>query len=282
MITIGLAGWGDHDDLYEGIPGHMKLQTYASHFPIVELDASFYAVQPLRNMEKWARETPSNFQFIVKAYQGMTGHQKGYAPFESREEMFDAFLASLVPLIESNKLAMVLVQFPPWFDCKKEHVMYVRYVKEKLLSVPAALEFRNQTWFTPETRERTLSFMEEEQWIHSICDEPDAGVGSIPTVVHATHREKTLIRLHGRNRYGWNDPGNGSWRDVRYLYEYKKHELKEWEGYLRQLEKETKQIYMIFNNNSGGHAAQSAKDMISLLGIEYIGLAPRQLDLFSE
>ncbi|OLS35207.1 hypothetical protein BTR22_16370 [Alkalihalophilus pseudofirmus] len=282
MIYIGLAGWGDHDDLYEGTPSNQKLETYASFFPVVELDSSFYAVQPLRNMEKWARVTPSSFKFVVKAYQGMTGHQKSSDPFESREEMFAAFRASLEPLQKAGKLAMVLCQFPPWFDCKKEHVAYLRYVKEQLKDIPCALEFRNQTWFTPDMKERTLSFMKEENWIHSICDEPQAGVGSIPAVLQATNKEATLIRMHGRNRHGWNDPGNGKWRDVRYLYQYKEHELKEWQKNLSQLEKESKTIYMIFNNNSGGDAAGNAQEMISMLDIEYTGLAPRQLDLFSE
>ena len=121
MIYIGLAGWGDHDDLYmNGTQRQSKLEVYAGHFPIVEIDASFYAVQPLRNMEKWVSETPPAFRFVVKAFQGMTGHQKGFDPFQSKEEMFEAFRLSLAPLQKANKLAMVLCQFPPWFDCKKE------------------------------------------------------------------------------------------------------------------------------------------------------------------
>jgi uncharacterized protein YecE (DUF72 family) len=43
MIYIGLAGWGDHDDLYTGTSRQSKLERYAGHFPIVEIDASFYA-----------------------------------------------------------------------------------------------------------------------------------------------------------------------------------------------------------------------------------------------
>ena len=47
MIEIGLTGWGDHDTLYEDLERKTdKLKTYASHFPIVELDASYYAIQP--------------------------------------------------------------------------------------------------------------------------------------------------------------------------------------------------------------------------------------------
>jgi uncharacterized protein YecE (DUF72 family) len=281
MIYIGLAGWGDHDDLYIGMSKQSKLEVYAGHFPIVEIDASFYAVQPARNMEKWARETPPTFQFVVKAYQGMTGHQRGFAPFATKDEMFHAFRESLESLIEKGKLAMVLCQFPPWFDCKKEHVQWIRYVKEQLKELPVALEFRHRSWFEGNMREKTLKFMREEEWIHSICDEPQAGVRSVPTILEATHSDKTLIRFHGRNVHGWNDPGDGTWRDVRYLYKYNEAELLEWKQNLQSLTTQTKDIFIIFNNNSGGDAATNAKQLIEMLDIEYHGLAPRQLDLFS-
>lgn len=41
-----------------------------------------------------------------------------------------------------------------------------------------------------------------------------------------------------------------------------------------------KKVYVIFNNNSGGHAANNAKTYQRLLNIEYEGLAPQQLKLF--
>ena len=41
--------------------------------------------------------------------------------------------------------------------------------------LPCAIEFRNQTWFYPEMRDKTLQFLEQEKWIHTICDEPQAG-----------------------------------------------------------------------------------------------------------
>ena len=51
--------------------------------------------------------------------------------------------------------------------------------------------------------------------------------------------------------------------------------------YKRQvLEHKAKKIYVVFNNNSGGHAAQNAKTYQRLLGIDYEGLAPQQLKLF--
>ncbi|MGY4689057.1 DUF72 domain-containing protein [Salibacterium sp. K-3] len=284
MILTGLTGWGDHDLLYPpGIRQQEKLEEYSSHFPVVEVDASFYAVQPVKNYEKWMRQTPERFSFIVKAYQGITGHERGDIPFSSKKDMFDAFTASLAPLQQAGKLAMVLCQFPPWFECNKENVAYLRYVREKLADFPCALEFRHQSWFNEEWKEKTLSFMKEEEWIHSICDEPQIEEGSVPLVLRPTDAEKTLVRLHGRNKEAWKRPVQGeNWRRVRYLYNYSYQELKTWHERLQYLEKETDTIYFIFNNNSGRHAGPNAKTFLDMAGISYDGLSPQQISLFDD
>ncbi len=282
LIYIGVTGWGDHDSLY---PAHIKakdkLAEYSSHFPVVEVDASFYAIQPVRNASKWVNETPEKFRFVVKAYQGMTGHQRGEdIPFESKREMFQSFKDSLIPYQEANKLATVLFQFPPWFDCKKENVDYLRYCRNFMGDIPVALEFRNQSWFSNQFRTSTLAFIEEEGWIHTIVDEPQAGAGSIPTVPLAINPNLTLIRMHGRNVHGWNKPNDRNWREVRYLYKYNHSELLEWKNHVLTLSKDTKDIIVLFNNNSGGDAAGNAKEFQEMLGLNYEGLSPRQMKLF--
>lgn len=279
MILIGLTGWGDHDSLYRStIPARDKLKEYAGYFPIVEVDASFYAIQPKQNSTKWIKDTPESFQFIIKAYQGMTGHQRGPIPFGNKKEMYTAFIDSLEPY--QKKLAMVLFQFPPWFDCKKENVEYLRWCREEMGDIPCALEFRHQSWFLPEYIDKTLDFMKNENWIHSICDEPQAGESSVPTVLAVTGPDKVLVRFHGRNVQGWNKRTGQNWREVRYLYRYNQKELIEWAKNLEQLEARCKQVYALFNNNSGGDAADNAKQMIEILSIDYDDLAPRQLGLF--
>jgi uncharacterized protein YecE (DUF72 family) len=281
LIYIGVTGWGDHDSLYtKQTSSRNKLKEYAGYFPTVEVDSAFYAIQPKRNAEKWVNETPDSFQFIVKAYQGMTGHERREIPFENKQEMFRAFKDSLEPYIDKNKLAMVLFQFPPWFDCQRENVNYLRWCKNEMEEIPCALEFRHQSWFLPQYRKQTLDFMKTENWIHSICDEPQSGEGSIPTVLEAIDPAKLLIRFHGRNVYGWQKRNAENWREVRYLYRYNHQELEEWANSIRKLATDTANVYVLFNNNSGGDAADNAKEMIDLLKLEYEDLAPRQLDLF--
>ena len=290
-VAIGLGGWGDHDSIYpKSVKSNERLAHYSKHFPIVEIDSTFYAIQSPERMKKWMGETPPQFKFIVKAYQGMTGHQRGSIGIgNKREEMYAAFLAMLEPLIESDRLAAVLFQYPPWFDCMTKHVMVLRATKQRMGSIPCALEFRHQSWWADEMREKTLQFMRNEGWIHCVCDEPQAGEGSVPTVVEATDSELTLVRFHGRNESGWNDTGDDKWREVRYLYHYSEEELKEWLPNLYKLQEQSKHVHIIFNNNSGGHAALNAKQFMVMLGqltpdgrdpIEAMPKQAEQLELF--
>lgn len=281
MIKIGLTGFGDHEELYGKIKPADRLPAYSAYFSIVEIDSSFYAVQPVKNYVKWVNQTPEQFKFIVKAYQGMTGHlrdKKNY--YDTPEEMYRAFHTSIAPVRSAGKLAMTLFQFPPRFDCTKDNVEFLREAKERMLDVPSAIEFRNDSWYSPELRSRTLQFLEQEGWIHTIADEPQAGSGSIPIVPVATTPDITYVRLHGRNTGGWNQSSHPDWRKLRYLYRYSTEELVEWKNRLLTLTQSCRDIYVVFNNNSAGDATPNAQELQSLLGIDG-GLAPRQLDLFT-
>ena len=271
MIRIGLAGWGDHPSLYkEAGSARNKLAAYAKWFNAVEVDSTFYAVQSPDLMQRWANDTPPEFQFVVKAYQGMTGHARGggsgYKPFPSEEAMFEAFRDSIIPLQQTGKLANVLFQYPPWFNCTRQHVDIIRKAKQQMGDVPCALEFRHQSWFTPEMREKTLDFTQREGWMHTVCDEPQAGDGSVPIIEAATDEQVTVVRLHGRNKEGWVSAGQPNWRDVRYLYRYNTEELQDWAERLRRLEQLSQTVYILFNNNSGGDAADNALQLMRMLG----------------
>lgn len=282
MIHIGLSGFGDHEELYgTGVKASERLKAYSSHFSVVELDNSFYAVQPVKNYQKWLRETPDSFKFIIKVYQGMTGHLRAVQNyFDDIAVMYQAFHTSIEPVIEANRLSMVLFQYPPWFDCNQTNVAVLRDTRERMGDVPSAIEFRNQSWYSTEMREKTLDFLTKQNWIHTIADEPQAGIGCIPIVAHATTVDQTLIRLHGRNVSGWHKSSDPNWRKLRYLYRYNTKELSEWRDRLRVLEKSCETLYVMFNNNSGGDAADNAKELIALLGLGEQGLSPRQIDLF--
>jgi uncharacterized protein YecE (DUF72 family) len=282
-IQIGVCGWGDHDLYPAGTPSREKLAVYAGHFPVVEVDSSYHAIQPPERMARWSDETPDDFRFVIKAYREMTGHgRKPGAPERTAKQIFRDFSASVRPVVEAGKLAMVLFQFPPWYDCKKEHVHYIRRCREAFRDWTVAVEFRHQSWFQPAYREQTLRFLEKEKLVHVVCDEPQAGEGSVPIVPVVTHPDHVLVRFHGRNRSGWTASGrsNEEWRKVRYAYRYSREELAEWVPRIETMKQQTRQVTLLFNNNSEGDAVDSARMMMDLLGVVMKGLGPRQLGIF--
>jgi uncharacterized protein YecE (DUF72 family) len=281
MIKIGLTGWGDHPLVYSHVTSARdKLFDYSGHFPVVELDTSFYAIPSVENVEKWCKDTPENFQFVVKAYQGMTGHLRDELPYETRNDMFNAFKECAEGFQKHRKLAMILVQFPPWFDCTGKNVRYIRYIKQQLQQFPIAIEFRNQTWYATTMKEKTLAFLKDNELIHTVCDEPQSGSGSVPFVPVVT-ANKALVRIHGRNVHGWRNIGhNEDWRKVRFLYDYNMEELTKLSFDIQFLQKQTADVFVLFNNNSGGHAAGNAKQLQRMLQLDFDGLSPKQLNMF--
>ncbi|MFZ0370418.1 MAG: DUF72 domain-containing protein [Halobacillus sp.] len=280
-IQIGVTGWGDHASLYSHqTKGNEKLSEYASHFPVVEVDTAFYAIQPQSHYEKWIKQTPESFRFVIKAFSHLTGHDRQERTKQEAKELMKQYEESIQPAWEKGKINALLFQFPPWFDVKKQNIQKLRFIREWLSDYPLALEFRNQSWFQPQYKDQTLSFMKDQQWIHTICDEPQAGEGSVPRVLEPTHPTKSLVRFHGRNIHGWNKNGREDWRKVRFLYRYNEEELREWAERIHELKKQTPEITLLFNNNSGGDAADNAKQMQDILGVTYDDLNPRQMDLF--
>src|SRR4030088_2708381 len=80
-ILVGTASWTDKtliasgrfypakDNTPEG-----RLRYYASQFPLVEVDSSYYAIPEARMAQLWAERTPPSFLFNVKAFRLLTGH----------------------------------------------------------------------------------------------------------------------------------------------------------------------------------------------------------------
>ncbi|TCP68308.1 DUF72 domain-containing protein [Baia soyae] len=280
QVRIGVCGWGDHVLTTQASKTKDKLVEYTSHFPIVELDSTFHAIAAVDRVEKWVEQTPETFRFLVKPYRELTGHGRpSHFPERSWEEIVKAVKESFEPMRLTGKCELMLFQFPPWYDCSQKHVRYIRKVKEAFSEYRLAIEFRNQSWFSESMCDQTLRFLTDEKLVHVVCDEPQAGIHSIPIVAASTHPTYSVVRFHGRNKAGWDQPGNPNWRDIRYAYDYSDEEISEWAPRIQSLATSSREVYVLFNNNSQGHAVKSARKMMKQLGISYEGLAPRQLSL---
>ncbi|GEK90587.1 DUF72 domain-containing protein [Alkalibacterium kapii] len=278
MISIGLTGWSDHPLIQQNQT--KKLVAYAGHFPVVEVDTSFYAIPKKETILNWIEQTAPAFQFFPKAYSVLTLHKSYKEAFNSLDEAFDVYKDAFRPMLEQNKIKAFLFQFPPYFDCVKKHVTYLRYIKERMGDLPVAVEFRQPSWFNETNKANTLAFLKKQNWTNVIVDQPQTPNNSVPKVPVVTTGTLSVLRLHGRNYEGWLGKNVDDWRAERTLYDYSSEELQELADIVSRLQKEAEEVSVIFNNNSGSHAAKNAKELQSILGIDFTGLGPKQLDLF--
>ncbi|MGH2461819.1 MAG: DUF72 domain-containing protein, partial [Chloroflexota bacterium] len=238
-----------------------RLTYYAGHFSLVEVDSTFYHLQPASSFARWAERTPAGFVFDVKAYRELTGHDRAVEPSAAT---FERFGASLRPLQEAGKLRAILFQFPPWFTNQPRNRDYLSVCQEFFPDQTLAIEFRHESWLIPEGREATLALLRERGLVHVMVDEPRIGGGSVPTVIATTSPSLAVARFHGRNRQTWY--ARVETTGERFNYRYQPEELREWLPGLASVAAQVSEIHVLLNNNHANDAVRNAKDFQLLLG----------------
>lgn len=281
MITIGLTTWTEHPALIGGDTRPVTLPEYAGHFPVVELDTPFYGIPRQSTIEKWQAAVPDGFQYILKANQVMTRHDRDETlPETERNLAFDQFRTAIQPLVTHQKLLTVLFQFPPFFNRTTANIEYLRQVRVLMGNLPVAVEFRSPSWFaTPEMRADVLAYLQSLRFTNVTTDEPHNLNDGIPLDETVTTPELAMVRLHGRNAEGWFNQGQ-NWRKTRTLYHYSEEELQDFAAMVKRLDQQAKNVCVIFNNNAGRDAAPNAQRLQEILDLHWQNLAPQQLDLF--
>ncbi|MGI8549483.1 MAG: DUF72 domain-containing protein [Dehalococcoidia bacterium] len=294
-ILVGTASWTDKSLIQSGrfYPAEAKtpearLQFYASEFPLVEVDSSYYGLPSERNAALWVDRTPAGFTFDVKAFALFTQHpvpprvlpkdlreqlpdklrSKAHLydsdlPAAIRDSLWERFSAALLPLESAGKLGVVLFQFPPWFLPGSDSRRYIKEIKQRLPQYTPAIEFRSPSWFQDGDSERTLRFLSDHDLPYVCVDEPQGTRASVPPVVAVT-ASLALVRFHGRNDQAW------AKRNVsvaeKYDYLYTSEELQAWVPSVRWLAAETSEVHLLMNNCREDKAVRNARELASLLG----------------
>src|SRR5215813_10922660 len=77
-ILVGTASWSDPGFVErwypKKLPAGERLQWYAQHFELVEVNSTFYSVPEPRMVERWCAATPADFIFDVKLHQLFSFH----------------------------------------------------------------------------------------------------------------------------------------------------------------------------------------------------------------
>jgi uncharacterized protein YecE (DUF72 family) len=265
-----------------------RLQFYASQFPLVEVDATYYALPSERTSRLWVERTPPDFVFDIKGHALLTGqptetkrlpkaireelpaelaaksriYARDLAP-ELRHAVWQMFLDGLAPLRESGQLGAVVLQYPRWFFPTHESREEILAAKEQLGDQRFAVEFRHGSWFNEKNADRTMRFLTDNRIPFVIVDEPQGFKSSVPPVVAVTSPELAVVRFHGRRKETWEAPNIPVVERFRYLYD--REELADWTPKLRDAGKQTRDLHVLMNNCYANYGATNARELARLL-----------------
>lgn len=292
-IRTGTCSWTD-PTLVKGTDWYPKksmsaaerLAFYASNFPVVEVDSTYYWPPTPQLAKGWVERTPDGFVMDVKGYGLLTGHparadsvwedlrqlvaeeHRGkknlyadHLPPDAVDEAWARFEHALAPLHQAGKLGGVLFQYPDWFTPKMANRAVLEQLRSRLPDYTMYVELRSPRWWaSTDDRRRTLELLRAHDLVHVVVDAPAAS--GLPAVVEAT-TDMSVVRFHGRNEDMWNK------RDItaaaRFDYLYNEQELSGWVTRLEELAGSVERIHALMNNCYGDKGVRNAADLAGLL-----------------
>lgn len=287
---VGTASWTDPEFIKAGWypPGvkddaEGRLRYYAERFPMVEVNATFYALPRVETVAAWAERTPDGFRFHLKAHQVVSGHPSDPArlPPPLRElpasldsrgrirrpsrELRDAAIDSLLEAAGAlgDKLGAILVQLPPFVVSGPAQRDELGRILARLRPARAAVEFRHRSWAADGERERAAALLAEHDAAWVCVDAPRVEAKSaMPPIVERTSDALAYVRLHGRNAATWT---TGRTVAERFDHVYTDDELAEWIDPVLELAEQAQEVAVVFNNNARDYALRNAAQFRELL-----------------
>ncbi|HEX6297153.1 MAG TPA: DUF72 domain-containing protein [Burkholderiales bacterium] len=128
----------------QSIRPESMLAWYAERLPTVEINNTFYRMPRAEVLQGWAKATPPDFRFAIKASRRIT-HLARLNP-DTAADSVGYLYENLAAL--GSKRGPVLFQLPPFF--KKDLARLNAFLGLLPQGHAAAFEFRSETWFCEE------------------------------------------------------------------------------------------------------------------------------------
>ena len=241
-----------------------ELKFYSRYFNAVEINSTFYRPCYPKTAESWAKRTPDDFEFTVKAWQQFTHGKRVWTPADIEE-----FKAGIGPLAEAAKLGCLLFQFPASFRHTSETMDSLKTLLDAFEEFPKAVELRHASW--SEAVPTLLSLGASP----ALIDEPKFK-DSIRQDIANVGSKYLYLRFHGRKFDKW---WRHEHRNERYDYLYSADELKPYAVRIKSIleNKDIQRAYIFFNNHPGAKAVANAVMMRALLDIPVQAELPEKL-----
>ena len=163
-ILAGTSGYAFKEWKGNFYPSDLKddglLGYYATKFPAVEINNTFYRLPKENVLMEWAAQVPQNFTFALKASQRITHHARLK---EESADSLDFLLRNTAKL--GDRLGPILFQLPP--NLKKDVNRFRGFLGLLPSDRRYVFEFRHESWFDDEIydamRERDIAMCVAEQ-----------------------------------------------------------------------------------------------------------------------
>lgn len=148
-IRIGTSGWVYRDWKGPFYPPAVKAKDqfayYASRFPTVEINGSFYRLPSEAAVARWAQDAPEGFLFAWKASRFITHNKK----LKDVEASLELVFGRMAPL--GAHFGPVLFQLPPQLRADPGRLAAFLALLPK--GRRCTVEFRHPSWYAPEILE---------------------------------------------------------------------------------------------------------------------------------
>lgn len=274
-LRVGCAGWYYQDWVGAVYPRHVEpsrwLTHYASLFPLVEVDATFYELPPERTVAGWLDRVQSkaDFTFAAKAPRKATHEALPRGDLEAAQQETDRFLDRVVrPLEAAGRFEAVLVQLPPTFalvghagkmEPLEALLEFLRTLEPTRRRV--AVEFRHGSWYEHVGEHVTPEAIEGLSGLRVAACRVD-GLGS--RLHDAATTDWSYTRLHGRRTQI--PPSERSLAHAKYDYLYSREEIGDLATSIGRAASGEARTVVVFNNHYRGQAPRNGLDLLEALG----------------
>jgi uncharacterized protein YecE (DUF72 family) len=235
-VYIGTSGWSykgwDKTFYPADFPKRRQFEFYATQFPTVEINLTFYRLPPPATVQGWREKAPPGFLYAVKGSRFIT-HMKKLAHLNGA---LDKFFEHIEPL--KRQMGPILWQLPRLL--KKDPVRLENFLRGLPRHYFYALEFRHPSWLDDEIFQLLRSYSIAHVSLSS---------GAMPMNLTTT-ADFLYLRFHGLT-------GGAA-------HDYTRGELEPWAAHIRAHPDKT--VFAYFNNDVNARAPNNARLLMEMVG----------------
>ena len=237
-VYIGTSGWSykawEKAFYPHALPKKQQFQFYATQFPTVEINLTFYRLPTPNMVHGWREKAPPGFVYAIKGSRYITHMKK----LQNLYQAVDRFFEHIEPL--KKQIGVILWQLPPFL--RKGIALLDDFLQKLPKSYAYAVEFRHPSWID----EEIFDLLRRHDVAH-------VSLSSMAMPMNLTvTSDLVYIRFHGLK-------GGAA-------HDYTRRELEPWANHIRKQSRHRKTVFAYFNNDVNIRAPKNAKMLMDMVG----------------